>query len=228
MNNKAVSNIEFILSFIMFVGFVAAALYFFNPTKDVRAIQFSRDYVANEIIRNSTVELDSYSIVIKSGGANFKVYIPGIDSKMKVRVEDYNGKELPAKRIGDSICFERDGADFVTIYFSEDFEEQEFDCSGAGEGDYRMASYINGQAISEKRIGYLKDYYDDNYKSLKDIFKIPNNADFDFALEFADGRIIKAEKQIPLRVEVFSESELREVIREDGAREFAYLTVRVW
>ncbi len=232
MNKRGVSNIEFVLAFIMFVGFVVAALYFFNPTRNLKAVELSRDYVANEIIKNCSVELDSYSIIVNSYETKLKVSIPGIASNKRARVEDYYGAKLTAAREGDRVCFQRKNAefkDFVTVHFSEDFEEREdIDCSGISEEGYSVASSAKENVISENRMIKLIENYDNDYESLKKALNVPDNIDFSFTLEFPGGYEMSAEKKTPLRVEIFSETELREVIKQNGESEFAYLTVRVW
>ena len=57
---------------------------------------------------------------------------------------------------------------------------------------------------------------------------IPSGMDFSFTLEFQNGQKISADKSVPLRVEVFSETALKEIIKTDGSSEFAYLTVKAW
>lgn len=230
MGKKGASNIEFILAFMLFIGFVGAALYLFSPIKNTTIIESSLTYTKNEIIRNITVEIDSYSVKIGEFGEN-RIEIKGIDENKNAWVEDYEGKELPSRKEGNYIYFRIETGEsekkFVVIYFSEDFEEGDYTGS-AGSIDFQLASSTSGKIISEERISRLKEAYESDYKSLKEQRDIPPGLDFSFSLEFPNGDKITAEKEIPSRAEVFSKTEIREVLRKDGTSEFAYLTVRAW
>lgn len=229
MKKGGAGNVEFILSFVLFISFTMAALYFFNPIQNVQNLEASKNYVANAIVENTSVELDAYSIIISdsSDAQGIKVSLSGVDAKKKVRVVDYYGSTIDSKRNNDQVCFKRvNDENFATIYFSEDIEGSEGACGG--NPDYKVGSSINSKVISEKRILQLKDSYYGDYSSLKELFNIPKNLDFSFSLEFPDGEIISAETNILLRREVFSDTKIKEILREDGTTLFGYLTVKVW
>ena len=106
MQKRGLSNIEFILSFVLFVGFVIAALYFFNPVRNVNVLESSKSYVIGELTKNVTIELDSYSVKIMPAASGvIAVDIPSIDTAKNARVEDYYGNEIESKREGDKVYF---------------------------------------------------------------------------------------------------------------------------
>jgi hypothetical protein len=228
MEKRGASNIEFILAFMLFAGFLVTILYLYNPTKDLSAMESSRDYVMNKIIKNTSVELDSYSIVITETTGNIQINIEGIDPTKKVGAVDYYGKPMTAVRSGDNICLARTAENFATLYFSEDLDEIIGGCSSPSSISYRIASSITSGVISEKRLLQLKDFYSSDYSSLKEQLDIPESVEFSFVLEFPDGETINAERTGPLSGEVFSETKLREVLRKDGSSIFGYLTVQIW
>jgi hypothetical protein len=230
MNKRGVSNIEFILAFILFMGFVVSALYFFNPVRSTDVMQSSERYTINKIITNTTVEIGSYSVKISDQSAEaICVEIEGVDAGKKARVEDYNGNELPSARVDNKVYFERDGKNFVVIHFSEDFEGGKTTSERPDkENNYQIASSTSSSVISEKRIRNLKDAYANDYSSLKTQLDIPPGVDFSFSLAFSNGTVIAAEKTTPLRAEVFSETKIEEALKSDGTSEFAYLTAKIW
>ncbi len=227
---KGAANVEFIMAFILFTGFLMAALYFFNPIKDVESIESSKNYLFNEFTRRASVELDSYSIVIttESDVTRIEVDILGVESEKNVRVEDYYGKELNSRRIGNSVCFEREqGENFAVVRYSEDFEKGDLSCIGTGT-EYKIASSITGKLLSVKRMKELKESYDTNYEGLKEELGLPKGVDFSFSLELPNGEIINAERKTPVRVEIYSEVKIKEVLKEDGTSGFAYLKISTW
>ena len=123
MHKRGVSNLEFILAFVLFAGFTVAALYFFNPVKNLKDMDYSRDYTLSKIIENTSSELDSYSIVIsESAPSKTKMEFLGIDSSKKVSAVNYDGGIMGSSRAGDDFCIDRgsSGKKLVTLYFSED------------------------------------------------------------------------------------------------------------
>ncbi|HLF54051.1 MAG TPA: hypothetical protein VI544_02630 [Candidatus Nanoarchaeia archaeon] len=229
MKKRGAGNVEFILSFILFISFTMAALYFFNPIQNTQNLESSKNYVINVIIENTSVELDTYSIIIhdSSDAQSIEVSLSEIDAGKKVRVVDYYGSTMDSKRDDGQICFKRvNDENFATIYFSEDIDGSEGACGG--NPDYKMGSSINSKVISEKRILQLKNAYYKDYSSLKSLFNIPKNLDFSFSFEFPNGEIISAETDVLLRREVFSDTKTKEILREDGTTLFGYLTVKVW
>ncbi len=222
MNRKGAGNIEFILSFILFVSFVVSALYFFNPTKNVQTMEVSKEFIVNAVLKNASVELDSYSVYVPSKG---QVDVALGEPGKIARVEDYYGNKIPSARTGDGVCF--GGVDFAVVHFSEDFREGSASCSG-GSSEYTIASSLREEVISEARLLALNRTYYEAYADLKKGLDIPSGMDFSFTLEFQNGQKVSAERGVPLRAEVFSETMLKEIIKTDGNSEFAYLTVKAW
>lgn len=222
MEKRGATNIEFIMAFVLFAGSLTVIFYFFNPVSDVRSMESSKDYVMNTIITNTSVEVDSYSIILE--GSSVGVNIPGT-SGMNAKVVDYYDRPLDSEKHGSSVCFSCTEK-LAVIYFSEDIDGAPGSCTETA-GEYQIASSSNNSIISEKRILGLKDNYED-YSSLKEQMGIPASMDFSFTLEFsADDSIIAAQDETG-RGEVFSETVLKEVLRKDGTSQFGYLTVSVW
>lgn len=229
MNKRGVSNLEFILSFVLFVGLAGAAIYFINPTKDTGALASSADYVVNEIITNASVEIESYSIKITTTDSIVAVTIPEVDSNKNARVEDYNGDILPSRRSGDDVIFERQNNDFVIVKFSEDYAKGEFDGTATpSDQKYTIASFTSSRLISERKLLALKAQYETDYNSLKLQRSIPEGINFLFRLEMSGGQILETSKKIPVNAEVFSETKIREILKNNGASEFGYLNIKIW
>ncbi len=240
MQKRGLSNIEFILSFVLFVGFVIAALYFFNPVRDVKVLESSKSYVIGELTRNTTIELNSYSVKIQdaffsdSPTDTIAVNILDIEPNKKVRVEDYYGNKIESEKdINNNVYFKiRTGQtiiNFTIIKFSEDFSQGAVSEKPAPFSRfYKIASSSSEEVMSEKRLRWLNDSYYNDYLLLKKQLGIPTEVDFAFELEFPNGYKISATRDIPLRAEVFAENNIKEVLREDGTTEFANFMVKIW
>lgn len=227
MRKRGAGNIEFVLAFILFISFIVSAIYFFNPVRSTEVLQSSMTYTLNEIMRNTSVSVDYYSVKVAPKEGVTAVEIKGVDTAKNVRVESYEGRVLPSRRDGNLVHFEKTNETFVIVQFSEDFEESSFGATGTL-GSYKVASFVSSSLISEKRFARIKEVYESDYSSLKEQRSIPSGIDFSFRLDFANGDSIAAETNAPLRVEVFSETRIREVLKKDGTSEFAYLTAKIW
>lgn len=235
IRKKGAANVEFILAFILFIGFLMAVLYFFNPIKDVQSIDSSKDYIFNEIKRRAGVDIDSYSIIFTAGEDAEYISIDISDFKERdknVRVEDYYGVVRDSRKTLSSLCFERErrteGLEgFIVIRFSEDYASELETCSGTG-AEYKVASSIEERVLSVKGVRELRNSYDSDYGAFKDELDIPRGVDFSFSLELDDGELVGATREAALRVEVYSETRIIEVLNEDGTSGFAHLKVSAW
>ncbi len=231
MNKRGTTNIEFVLAFILFAGFVTTAIYLFNPIKSTGIPDSTVNYIVNEIIGNMSVELDSYSVIITNEAAGKEIVairISGVDSNKKVRAENYNGKQLNAMREGEVVYVNREEEDFVSLKFCEDFTEMPASEAVIKESYYKIASSNSDMAISEARMLALKENYETGYSELKNRLGVPANTDFSFAIVMGDGIKISVDRSIPARAEVFSESTLKEILRRDGSSEFGEITIKIW
>tara|TARA_Y100000310_G_scaffold345769_1_gene469616 strand:- start:5541 stop:6245 length:705 start_codon:yes stop_codon:yes gene_type:complete len=234
MKKKGVSHIEIILSFLLFVGFVGAALYFFSPVDSSRLVDSTLSYSFREIQENVSVGVDSYSVKINSDiylGVReiIAIGINGISSEKKVRVEDKNGVELPSSRIGDKVIVDRGSENFVFVKFSEDYiNDGILGDVELNESEYELASFSSREEISERRFSDLIDLYGEDVVGLKEDFNLPNRIDFGFSLRYSGGGEIGTEDEVPGNVEVFSDFRQVVVLRDGGESEFGDLVVRIW
>lgn len=235
MKKRGAGNIEFIMAFLLFISFTAATIYFFNPVNSETSLESSMDYIFNEIARNASVVLDSYSIVnLQEPPSSVTIKIDDISSNKKIRAVDYYGGELGSGRKSDrEFCVDianMGDVKFVNLYFSEDITpSSSIACtSDLNEEQYKISSSLTNGVLSEKRIKYLNETYHLNYNRLKAQLNIPANLEFSFSFVFPNGDRIEGGRKAPLRAEVFSTSKAREVIRENGEVQFGSLTVGVW
>lgn len=237
-SKRGLEHVEFILSFILFVGFLAFALYFFSPLRGDRIVDSTLFYTTDEIVDNVSVEVETLSVIINENVTAGIVGIP-VDGRenSKASAEDSQGTLLTNyfDSLGEIVFVQRLGERFVAIKFSSDFSEgQSFEGEELEESNYSVSSSDSQIVLSEKRISALAEKYnsgDEGYQELKKNFNLPSRASFGFSLIFTNGEKIEADRTVPEGLEVFSERKRYEVLRATDKIdkiEFADLEVRVW
>jgi len=237
MEKRGAGHIEFILSVILFLGIVGFALFFFAPSGGNRTIESSLTYGFSEIIGDTEVEVDSYSVSINNLGTigNDAIFVALSDiTNKKSRVSDPDGSVVLESRVSSGgIDFKPSGESFVIIRTSEDIVENiELGAGSVVLNDpslYEIASSSSSKIVSEFGIDNLKIAYEGNYNDVKNNRFNLAGVDFSFSLTFiSDGKSIEPDVTIPEGLEVFSRLKRIEVLRRDGVLEFADLVVRIW
>lgn len=230
MLRRGVSHIEMILAFVIFVGFLIFALFFFNPLNNVRVLDSSLEYSFNEIFDNVAVDFETYTVSL-NGVPNGVVELT-LDSDIssaEVRIEDENGNILNSEYDGTNVRFEKNGESVAHIMFSEVFVASSAPTGVSNSIDEGMISSSEEKKVfSEERVEALVLSYNSDYDTVKSNFNLPGRVDFAFSLIFDEGDSLSAEREIPNAIDVYSESERVEVIRKDGSLDFADFLVKVW
>ncbi|MBS3071478.1 hypothetical protein J4408_00650 [Candidatus Pacearchaeota archaeon] len=239
MNKEGASHIEVILAFVLFVGFIMFALYFFNPLNSSRLVDTSVDYLLNEIREKTEVAVDFYSLKIDSSVSDESIqldYPDDVDTSKNVASEGEDGEILDSRVAGNNIFVDRKNNDFIKLKFSETITENDNCCQNAknleaqgNEGKkYILASSNKRNIISEKKISEINKTYYENYNALKEEFNLPGRVNFAIVF-FLSNKEVRMEKEIPNNFEVFTEETRVELIRDDNGKiEFADLIIKVW
>jgi hypothetical protein len=245
MSKRGVSHIEIILSFIIFVGAIAFALYFFNPADSNRLVDTSLRYGFREIREFTEVEILTYSVDIDGAAVDqweidndplvilaVPVQITGVNPAFGIRAKENDGSYLGAYRIGDLVHIQKPGAgwidvEFISIGFNDEFSYGGGDVGVHDENFYTLSSSTSKKVLSESKFRELDQFYLINYTGLKEDFNIPPRVNLGFSIDFSNDTL-SAERKIPEGLEVFSESQRVEIVRIGGDLEFADLTVWVW
>ena len=236
MEKRGISHIEFIISFIIFITFVAFAIFLFNPLKETNVTSSALPFTVNEIIKNTSVDLTTYSIKINKNAIppNQKIIavdIPNIPAEEQARVESYTGQVLRSKKEGNIIYLDFENEEFILVKSSKDFlpyspafAEKTF----INENYYVIASSSREKIVSEKGLIELNDSYYKRYDRLKSNLKVPGQTNFGFSIRFTEQDNIIAQNQIPQGIDVFSYLKRTEILRISGEAKFAKLEVKIW
>jgi hypothetical protein len=231
MGKKGLSHIEFVISFIIFIGFIVFAFIFFNPLESNRTARSTLDYAWIEINQRTKETVDTYSVSIDSSQVSNKdvgVKISGVPNYYNATVEDADGNLIDSENTGGIINFNRNDQYFFRIRFSPLTKNG---VSPTGllivPRQYFISSSTSEKLHFEQLFAQMNQSYYSNYNALKQELNLPNRMEFGFIVDFSDKQI-KAVKEIPSGLEVISKNDRVEVIREDGRREYAEVTVLVW
>ena len=229
MEKRGVSHVEFILSFLLFIGFLLSILLFFDPFDNNDILDVSLNEVSDSIIKQVSKEIIIYSVVDQAVTEPIIEFtIPNINSGYKVRVEDYNGNVLPSSFDGTEVVVDREGNSFLKVKFSDAFDPSSPAPSGSSTTVVTIASSNIKNISTESGFNDLKDQYVQDYHTLKTDLGLPPGINFAFEVKFDDGTGIIASNSIPSGVDVFVDRDRIEIIRGDGKSEFADLSVKVW
>ncbi len=233
MNKRGASHIEVILSFVLFIGVVGFALYFFSPVNNSTLVDSSLYYAFKEFFNNVSVGVETYSTKINTSQSINIIAVnisPAISANNNVRVETYDGNVLPSRRQGEIVYLDRQGSNFTKIKFSQDFTPYQGFAGSAplDSNNYTIASSTIEDIISEKRVVSLNSSYNLDYTEVKKNFDLPNTIDFSFDLRFSQNDFISPNEIRPENVEIFSENRKEQILRNNGGIGFADLRVTIW
>lgn len=230
---RGASQVEVIIAFVLFAGFVLFALYFFSPLKSDRLYDSSLDYALREIVKNTSVEIDQRSLAINPEIIDpiVAIKISSFDKEgSKFRVLKENEEEVDFWLNGNDIVFDRAGQRFFFVQFSEEFP----DALTSGQAGIQLAgnSFSLGtssikKVISEKKFLELNQTYYTNYDGLREQFNLPGRIDFAFGLYLED-RKIESTREIPDSINVAASNTREEILDINGKLSFGELAVRVW
>ena len=225
---RGFGHVEMVLSFVIFVGAIVLALYFFRPNYGDRIVQTSFDYVFREIELNSSFEVVTFNVKINEGIVESVIGF-NISVSENALVVDEFGNNLKT-RSSDGIVFAEsadwNSIEFVDIYVSEEFQSDETLVGIYNEDYYEVGSSRTEKIISWDKLSKLVDSYESDYIALKKEFNIPGRVNFDFSMN-SEGESVESFGEIPQNLEVFVEERNFKVVRENKIGE-GVLKVRVW
>ena len=236
MEKRGAGHVEMILAFVLFVGFVGFALFFFRPTNTDRLVDTTLTYAFSEIEKNTSTEMDVFGVKRSEGSPDkiiIRVETSEISDVKNVRAEDVDGNVLPSERNGINVELHWEGEEFAFLKFNEDFDEGNIPKRRGGgplvhdESYYEIISSNSREVFSEKRFLGLKDSYEQDYYDVKKKFNLPNRVNWGAVLVLSDN-VIRMEREIPEGLDVFANSKRLEILRSDGTLEFGELSVKIW
>jgi len=245
MEKKGIGHLEVILSFLIFIAAVGFALYFFSPTHTSRLVDSSLSYAISEIKENISSDIEVYSVKINNAGNRINnnnnfVAINLNKTNGNVRVINALGAVLPSRMslINENemiVYFNNSGSiwpesSLVKVFVSDNYAAYNPVPSvnvDVNSSFYELASVDNKEIYGEGNVLELNRSYWQNYSLLKKEFNL-NGLDFGFSIKFSNGDEINSKKEVQRGLDVFSDSEKIEILRNNGEIDYADLVVQIW
>ena len=198
---RGLSHIEFVISFVIFIAFVAFAFAFFNPLQSNRTMKSTLDYAWIEIDDATKSDLQTYSVSIDLDipvGEKVAIDIIGVPVNFNTSIEDVYGNLTGSYKFGTEVHFAVPENNFVRIKYSPVFsngvslgETTLLRESNPGEmGGYKISSSEIEKLNFEALFDNLNKSYFSNYTGLKKQFNLPNRVNFGFVVKFNETYII--------------------------------------
>jgi hypothetical protein len=236
MKRRGASQIEFVLSFVLFLGATLFIIFAFNPVKTSLDMNPVLTQASNALFKDIFLDVEKYSVKVNPGfitGSSVAIDLGDIQGGLSA--EDYKGTYLGVRKGDDEVYLEvnKRKDDFVYILNSKDIIQ-----SKGGLGDLNYKPMYNPKAyslgavqrlktLSEKKLLELNKSYYSDYDALKEKFGVPLNSDFEANFKFGDNEV-KMEKSAPASVEIFSQQYRKEMLKTDGEIVFADIIVKIW
>lgn len=236
MNRKGLSHIEFVVSFVIFIGFIVFAFVFFNPLSSQRTLKSTMDYAWIEVSQEGKEKVETYSVSIdpinNPLNTDLKIRINNVPLNYNASVEDVDGVPINTHRDSTGIVyFSRASINdmFFRIRYSPSLTDSIAPLPSATEltNNYAISSSQVEDFYFESLFLELNNSYYSNYSELKEELNLPNRMDFGFIVTFGNSEI-RAVNEIPSGIEVLSKNDRVEVIRNSGRHEYGEVTVLVW
>lgn len=250
--NRRGSNIDVIISFIVFIGFL---VFFYVIIQPSLVTPQDKSVIINSLYTELKSNLTGANITIISVGINLQksaqkncIILNGfagaanLQSPLKILVYNETGGNYPAyNSSGDVYVNMSNPADvFLNVYSSPSFVPNPTTPSGLTPC---TNLYFNNQnnnytlgKIQDYSVGYIFDAnvkqlitaYDSNYLGVKSWFNVTANEDFGFNFTYQNMTSIGTNDKPPAYSSIYSESFPVLYITENNSLQSGELTVRVW
>jgi hypothetical protein len=230
---KGQGQIEMIIAFAIFVGFILTILYFFTPVRQNATTGIVAEDVENKIMNNLSVSYKSVSLILNNKLCKCFSFDNSFGASA-ILVKDISGKPIGSSISGGKIFINAPSANcdkYYTIYFNSSQLNKYTFSPGSCEA-LTSSNYSYGLLASSNNVLYenLVDFnrsYASDYSSLKQGLNIKN--DFSFT-------VINASKQIsmeqsiyrPRGVNVLSRSMPLIAVNKDANQSGLTLNLWVW
>ena len=236
-NKKALSHVEVMISFVIFVGFVVFLLIMLNPLKSKNLNYSYLDETEKAIIENLTTKISVFSvklnIEIPTDSAITYLKLPeSFDGNLIMKDEANVLKQ--AENLEESIILEEYSNDFNILFLSEELIETEITDKTEKmileKGDYTLGVEKEYNMLSLSKINDLKLMYDEHYNELKKDFGLEN--DFNIIIKDINGYLggdIEIKRDVPLMGDVLVREIPIEILDIKNANfESVILNIQVW
>ena len=258
MRGKIGSHVGMMLSFLIFVTFIAFLYSVFQPAIKIGEDKSSiLESIQLKIIQNTSANLSTASVLIEPPTSdkkcvNLKLFftlmldvmplsINGATVIVKNSLEEkqtaYNKNDIIHNIIDSDLRIDRDLKEytFFKIYYSTKFEKLEdktISCTSLENTEnppkYTIGTVTSSKYMFEKDIVQLKDNYNLYYNKIKEDFNIPSGSEFWFSFTKSDGSSIAPLQKETTSINIFSEETPMQYVDSDANIQSGFINIKVW
>lgn len=228
-SKKAISHVEVILSFIIFVGFLIFLIAIFNPFKAKDNNNVYLGILERSISDATEIKVDYTAINLNNASGSCFFF----EHEFKnVSAKNQQNEIIPALSANNKIYINSAGK-FFSIYSSSEFEEEDFNTAGCyevEETDYSLGLYRSYYFVSSKSLNMLKTRYESqDYEQLKKDLGLSKSEDFSFSVKDTSGQyILNAVKSTASNAKVSAKEIPIQIIYSNGEIKLATLVIKIW
>lgn len=231
MERRGASQVEFILSFVLFSGAVLFLIFAFNPAKIPQNMDSTLMQISNALFENISSSVEMYGVKINPSFTGASIAIDAGDTIGGVSAEDSAGNNLRARKSDGLVYLDMEGLpeQFVYLFFGEDIVQGNPSSGTPNDikDSYDFGSVQQLELISEKKILDFNNTYFSSYDELKKYLGVPPNLDFDVVFKL-DDKEINLGREVPSSVEIFSQQYRKKILKLNGDVIFADAIIRIW
>lgn len=207
MNKRGLSHLEFMLSFLIFVIFIAILFIVLNPfsTKNkISSIDGAEEAIKERLKTNLTI----ISFIPDSASSCFSVEKP-VENEENVIVRTKNNR-INAEANG-IIYIDGESTNFYKILFSEDFEENQAEQCELKQGTFGVPITYN--MYSYKKLQEFNETYYKNYAGIRQDLKL--REDFNLKISVSGEEFIM-QKNVPEGLSIEGREKPIQILMENG------------
>ena len=236
MKNKKGSQVEVVISFVIFMMFLFFIYLMTQPALKSERKDSSLENLANGLVERASGNLTSVSVSITATQdcVHLINFLTATEIGNHVITRSESGM-LSSRISGQSLFSDRAGVSFLKVYESGEFAQGAGAMSGCqsltqGSG-YNLGLIKTEKKIFETKVATLINDYNTDYDALKDELEIPQENDFDFSFTYKNGTQILTQnrgKTTLSNVNIYSRNVPIIYTSKTAATESGLLNVKMW
>lgn len=234
-NKRAISHLEVILSFVIFIGFLIFMLAIFNPFSSDNSNRIFLDVLERGILDYSDVDVSLITLSIDIEPEVFPNDCFSINYNFtNISVRDKNDAIVQAYSettpIGGKIYINSID-NFFYIYSSPEFEERLFSgtCPVVPSALYNLGLFRSYKFLANSSLTRLISEYRNNYEGLKQKLEVPLTQEFSFVVKEYSGNVLYDAGRANLGgVKILAREVPVQIVYSDGSFKTAILGIKIW
>lgn len=240
ITKKSQVHLEMVISFVIFIVFLMAILFFLNPLDQKRVSFFSFDSVQEKLISNISDKYDYYSLILDAEPSKSCIKIDNsinLDSSTTILFTDGLGNLLGSRLLSSENKIEIEvpissEKRFFNVYVSNSFNQTTLSksgCENLNQDDFSFSQKDIRTTAFYNKLFLFNSSYMSNYNELRKQLGIQD--DFNFAVYYLNRTIVMSDslsKKRPLGVRVMAREIPINIMDSDAQKHQFIISIRVW